>query len=98
VQGGDGADPLGAIHVTPLTVMLDGCLVHIIEVIRSKLFDTKWYHVVLRIDCGTIKTRTFTIPARSNRELKEKIRAEIAKIKMLAFVAGPDFAREVVGG
>ncbi len=85
------------INILPVTFEADGCLVHLLEVLKAELFGKKMFHAAVRIECDGLKTKVFTIDARSNEELKAKILVEISKLKLIRFLYGDTFTQEVIG-
>lgn len=84
------------VQLAPLRVEMDGCTVTILEVVKSRVLDTTFYHVVLKLCCGSVETRPFTIDVRSTRELRAKLLVEISKLKALILLYGEEYARRVV--
>ena len=86
------------VHVTPIAVEIQGCIVYILEVLKNEAPDgTNWYHVVCRVKCGSVESKTFDISVRNTKELIAKLRTEIAKLKLIKLTLGEDFARRVIG-
>ena len=86
------------VQIPPVSFAADGCLVHILEVLRSTAPDgNPLYHVALKIQCGPIESKVFNLTVKNNRELKAKILAEITKIKLMRMVYGDEFTRRVIG-
>jgi len=85
------------ITVPPVTTKVSNCLVDILEVLKSELIsgDT-WYHVVVKVRCPDFQSRVFCLDVKDINDLKHKVEVEIAKIRMLKFVLGNDYIREVV--
>jgi len=70
--------------VPPYTFELEGAKVTILEVVRLTIGrDWRRYLVVLTIEYGGKRSRPFTLQVRNNAELLEKIKSEIAKMKIL---------------
>ena len=87
-----------AFNILPLSFEAEGCIVHLLEVLRSKNPDgTNEYHVVLKIQCNDIESKVFDLSVKNTRELKAKILAEITKLKLMVLVHGKEFARRVIG-
>jgi len=75
--------------VLPLTIEVDGIPVEILEVKDSSLSGgDPYYLAVIRIYYKGIQSRIFTIPAKSERELINKLKIEVTKLKYLEYVYG----------
>ena len=86
------------IQVPPFTLAVDGCLVTILEVLKHEAPWGTEYTVALRADCGKISSRVFSLTVRDEEELKAKIKAEIAKLKIMRLELGDELTQEIVGG
>jgi len=85
------------VTVLPITVEVDGALVHILEILRLRSpSGDGGYVAVCKIEMGGIRTRNFPITFRTQEELREKLRTEVAKIKITRFLYGDDFVRGMV--
>jgi len=74
--------------VPPAVVELDGAKVYILEVTSRRWLDGKTHYLVTCfIEIGDKRSQVFSLDVTSNEELKAKLRAEIAKMK-LVLVAG----------
>ena len=70
--------------VPPVLVELDGAKVYILEVTQyTTPLGRKCFFVSCFIEIGDYRTHVFPVPACSNDELKAKLKAEIAKIKLV---------------
>lgn len=87
--------PLVAL-IPPFRIEIDGCMVTILESMKSVILGETWYHVVCKIKCSEVETKPFTLDVRSTKELKAKLLVEVSKLKMLMMLYGTDFARRVV--
>jgi len=86
------------VTITPISFEAEGCIVHILEVLRNTDFrGNPIYHVALKIQCDDIESKVFNLSVRNTRELRFKILSEITKLKLYRFVYGKEFARKVVG-
>ena len=86
------------VQVPPLTVEVDDCLAHILEVLQH---DTPWgteYSVSVKLECGPISSRVFNLTVRNERELKGKLIAEVTKLKIMRLVFGDAYTQKIVGG
>jgi len=88
------------ILVLPITLEHEGCLVHLLEILKhsgsSALGIPPYFTAVVSIECGDIKTKPFSIDARSNEELIAKIETEITKIKYTEMLYGSEFVKRLV--
>ena len=85
------------ISILPVSVEVDGAIVHILEVLKSRLPNgTIFYHAVCKAEWNGITTRNFVISFRTEEEFREKLRTEIAKLKLMDFLYGRDFVKKVV--
>ena len=84
------------VELGPRELEVDGARVTILEVLKT---STPWlgdeYHVVVRIRLGGVTSKPFTIDVRGERELIEKLRVEIAKMKLFKFIHGEEEFRRV---
>jgi len=81
----------------PLSITLDGCIVDVLEVTRSTLISGEtWLHVAVRINYMGVRSRVFTIDARSQREFIDKLRVEIAKVKFIYYAYGIELLRRLI--
>jgi len=70
--------------VPPITAEIDGARVHILEVTEHEWVDKrKHYIVTCFIELGGYRSGVFSLDVTSNEELKEKLRIEIAKMKLM---------------
>ena len=86
------------LHIPPFTVAVDDCLVDILEVLEHRPPWGPEYTVAARIRCHGIATRTFDLTVRDTRQLLARLRAEIAKLKILVLEYGPEEAEKLLGG
>lgn len=85
------------ITILPVSVEVDGATVHILEILKSRLPGNKTvYHAICKIDWNGITTRNFDITFSSEKEFKEKLRTEVAKLKLMNWLYGKDFLSKVV--
>ncbi len=86
------------VQIPPITVMVDDCLAHILEVAQ---LDFPWgteYAVSVMVECKGIRSRVFNLSVRNEKELKAKLIAEVTKFKLMRLVLGDETTRDVVGG
>jgi len=85
------------VNILPITLEVDGVRVHLLEALKSKLPDGKTiYHAVVKVDYHGIISRQFDITFSTNEEFREKLRTEIAKIKLMDFLYGREFVKGVI--
>lgn len=84
-------------RLPPFSIELDDCIVDILEVTKTTLISGEaWYHVAVRINYRGLKSRRFTVDVRSERELKDKLRVEIAKVKFIYYAYGIEEVRRLI--
>jgi hypothetical protein len=81
------------VHLAPSELTVDGCRVAILEALKTKVLDEELHHIVVAISCKGVHTKPFTIDARTPREFRAKLKAEIAKLKMLIYMYDPKMKR-----
>jgi len=82
------------VHAPPLVVDLKNAKAYILEAFKTSLS----YHFVVVIEYNGVRSRPFTIDARTTRELATKLRVEAAKLRIIRHTLGDEFLREVVRG
>lgn len=83
-----------SISLLPVSVEVDGARVTILEILPIELPNgEKRYVAICKAQWRDITTRNFPVFFATEQEFKEKIRTEVAKVKMTAVVHGIDFAR-----
>ena len=84
-------------QLTPFSIEVDGYLVDVLEVLkRTRITGETWFFAVVRIRYKDILSRTFTIPVRSEKELINKLKIEITKIKFLEYAYGLEEVKKVI--
>jgi len=75
------------ITVLPVDVEIDGCTVTILEASKLKL---PWdeFQVSVQARCGNIQTQIFHIDYKTPKELAQKLKTEIAKLKYMLWLMG----------
>lgn len=69
--------------VPPIDVTILGCNVEILEVNRYTTLDNRTrYLVTCRIVCGNKVSQVFTLDVKDNRELVNKLEAEVSRFKI----------------
>jgi hypothetical protein len=81
------------VEILPKAFEYDGCTIYLLEVIKT---GTPEYIAVVAFEYEGMKTRPFSIPFKTREELRAKILAEIAKLKMYIYTMGKDKVREVL--
>jgi len=85
------------VTILPVAVEVDGAVVHILEILRSRMPGGKTaYHAVCKIEWNGIISRNFTISFTSDEEFREKLRTEVAKLKLMTWLYGKNFIGKVV--
>ncbi|MEM0459913.1 MAG: hypothetical protein QW407_03330 [Thermofilaceae archaeon] len=77
--------PVETVRVTipPVYTEVDGARVQILEVAPyTALSGEKRFMVVCRIEMGGYRTKAFTVDVRSNAELEQKLRREVALMRV----------------
>jgi len=70
--------------IPPITISLDGAKATILEISKVALDEeTKFYIVTCYVEYNNYKSKTFTLQVSNNKELIEKLRCEIAKMKWM---------------
>jgi len=76
------------IRIPPMVVELDRCLVYILEVTSHEWLDgKKHYLVTCKVKCGKLESQVFTLDVTDQRELEAKLKAEIARFKLINLYA-----------
>ncbi len=72
------------VFIPPIAVDVDGARCVILEVTKSTdVRGETVYHVSVFCECCGYRSPVFTVDARTNEELQGKLRAEVAKMKLL---------------
>lgn len=75
---------MSRVIVPPHTITIDGAEVRILSVTKHEwLGGEARYIVSCYVKWGGWRSRVFSLDVSSNRELREKLRAEIAKMKLM---------------
>jgi len=83
--------------ILPITLDIDGIPVEILEVRDASLSGgDPYYLAVVRINYKGIQSRTFSIPAKSEKELINKLKIEVTKLKYLEYAYGLDELRGLI--
>ena len=85
------------IQVTPFTVEVDGVKVQIVEVAKQTLVTGEaWYIVSVRVNYKGVESRVFPLFVRDNRDLKNKLKVEITKLKIIEASYGLQEVRRMI--
>ena len=84
------------ITLLPISFQLDDFVVTILEVQKLQCVGKTWFHVTVRLQNRWVKTRQFGLDVKDMEELKDKLRVEISKLKMMRYTLGDLATREVV--
>lgn len=84
-------------HITPFFIEVDGVQVEVLEVLKSQLIsgDT-WYHVVVCIHYNGIKSRRYSLDVKDIKDLTNKLKIEITKIKFIDYAYGIDEVKRLI--
>jgi hypothetical protein len=71
----------------PVDVEIDGCIVTILEASKLKL---PWdeFQVSCQARCGNLQSQIFHITYKTPKELAQKLKTEIAKLKYMSWLLG----------
>jgi len=84
-------------QIPPFSVMVDGVTCEILEVTESKLIDgTALYNLAVRIHYKGITSRTFTLTCKNTKDMTNKLKAEITKIKFIDYSYGLEYLKKVI--
>lgn len=85
------------INLLPLFLEVDGFTVEILEVLEHRIFDTiHGYSFSLRINYKGIKSKIVSIDAKDLKDLINKLKIEITKIKFFEIVYGLPEVRRLI--
>lgn len=76
-------------NIPPFSIEVDGFQVDVLEVLKTQLIsgDT-WYHVVVQINYKGIKSRRYTLDVKNEKDLLNKLKIEITKVKFIEYAYG----------
>jgi len=84
-------------HIPPFFIKVDEIPVEILEVLKNELISGEvWYHVVVSINYQGIKSKIYSLDVRDIKELTNKLKIEITKIKFIHYAYGLDHTKEVI--
>jgi len=85
------------LYLPPFYIEVDGCKVQVLEVLKSQLtFGETWYHVVVSIEYNGIKSRRYSISVKDTKDLINKLKTEITKIKFIHYAYGIDEVKRLI--
>jgi len=85
------------LHTTPFFIEVDGVRVEVLEVLRNELISGDvWYRVVVCISYGGVRSQRYSLMVRDIKDLVNKLKIEITKVKFIHYAYGLDHAREVI--
>jgi len=77
------------LQLTPLFLEVDGVTVELLEVSRQSITETDvWYIVSVKIHYKGITSRTFPLFVKDTRDMVNKLKVEITKVKFIEYVYG----------
>jgi len=84
-------------QIPPFSIEVDGCLVDVLEVLKREIVtgDTLFFVVVQR-RYKDVVSRRFTICVKSEKELINKLKIEITKIKFLEYAYGFEEVKRLI--
>jgi len=85
------------LQLPPFFLEVDGCKVQVLEVLKSQLVSgATWYHIAVIIDYKGIKSRRYTLNVRDTKDLLNKLKVEITKIKFIDYGYGLAEVRRLI--
>jgi len=85
--------------ITPFSFELDGVIVKIIESSRQPLVSGEvWYIVSVQIVYKGINSRIFPIFIKNMKDLINKLKVEITKIKIIDYSYGIEEVKRLISG
>jgi hypothetical protein len=84
-------------QITPFFLEIDGVTVQIIEVAKQQLISGEvWYIVPVKIIYKGIHSRVFPMMVRDIRDLKNKLKVEITKVKIIDYSLGLEEVKRLI--
>jgi hypothetical protein len=84
-------------QIPPFSIEVDGVTCEILEATENKLIDgTTQYSIAVRIHYKDITTRTFTVTCKNTKDMTNKLKAEITKIKLMDYAYGTEYLKKVI--
>lgn len=85
------------IPITPFYIEVDGAVAEILEVLEHKLFGTyQLYTVSMRLIYKGIKTKVFSLDCKDFKDLLNKLKIEVTKIKFFEIALGFNEMRRLI--
>ena len=85
------------ITLPPFYVEVEGARALILEVSRAEAVPGDvWYIVSTQLEYKGIRSKTFTLQARSEEDLLNKLKMEVTKLKFMELAYGTEFLRRVM--
>ena len=85
------------ITLPPFYVEVDGVRALILEVSKTEVIPGEpWYHASIQLEYKGIVSKIFTLDARSERDLLDKLKIEVSKLKFMEYAYGTEFLKRVI--
>lgn len=85
------------VRLLPTYLEIDGIVVEVLEILHHKLSeDYHLYTVSARINYKGIKSKVFSIDCKDIKDLMNKLKIEITKIKFMELVLGLPELRRII--
>lgn len=85
------------VPLTPFSIEVDGVIAEVLEVMEHILFGSYTsYSVSLRLHYKGIKTKVFTLDCKDLKDLLNKLKIEISKIKFFEIALGFNELRRLI--
>ncbi|MEM2249829.1 MAG: hypothetical protein QXP16_03945 [Candidatus Bathyarchaeia archaeon] len=85
------------IHLTPFFITVDGVPVTILEVLKTQLISGEThYHVAVRFNYKGVTSRTVSLHVKDMKELVNKLKIEVTKIKLVDYAYGIEEVRRQI--
>jgi len=85
------------IVLPPFSVEVEGAIATILEVSKTEPVPGEaWYHASIQIEYKGMRSRTFTLDARDEKDLLDKLKIEVTKLKYMELAYGTEYLRRVM--
>jgi len=85
------------IPLPPFSIEVDGVRVTVLEVLKSQLISGEtWYFVVVQLNYKGVLSRRYTLSVRDVRDLVNKLKMEVTKIKFIEYGYGLEAVRRMI--
>jgi len=85
------------LQLPPFFLEVDGVPVQVVEVHKREMITGEvWYIVSVRIIYKKIASRTYTLFVKNTRDLVNKLKVEITKLKFIDYGYGMDEVRRLI--